>query len=70
MHLAGLDVLVIDVDHGNPRRMLFRFDRALDDPHLIFLQARPDGLRRLALPPIDGSVRLPRAAAPWESTGN
>jgi hypothetical protein len=67
VHLPGLDVEVLATDHGNPWRMRFRFERELEDPKLVFLEARPEGLRRLALPPIGQSVRLPRAALPWQA---
>jgi hypothetical protein len=69
VHLPGLDVEVLAADQGNPWRMRFRFERELEDPHLLFLQARIDGLHRLTLPPVGGSVRLPRAAVPWHVVG-
>jgi hypothetical protein len=66
VRLPGMDVQVLAVLDGNPWRLRFRFDRALDDPHLIWLHARPGGLRRFVLPREGETLRLPRAALPWD----
>jgi hypothetical protein len=65
VQLPGLAVEVLAVDSGNPWRLRFTFDRELEDPSLIWLQARPEGLRRFTPPRIGETLRLPRAALPW-----
>ena len=51
---------VLDDRDGKPTRVAFRFDRPLDDPALVFLVPRPEGLRRLSLPPVGLSIEIPR----------
>ena len=51
---------VLDDRDGKPTRVAFRFDRPLDDPSLVFLVPRPEGLRRLSLPPVGLSLEIPR----------
>lgn len=55
---------VLDDRDGKPTRVAFRFDRPLDDPSLVFLVARPEGLRRLTWPPVGETLDLPR----WSTT--
>lgn len=63
--LRGMRVDVLEARRGNPARMRFTFDAPLDPagPYLV-LVARPEGLRRLELPSVGASVRLPAAAVP------
>jgi hypothetical protein len=67
MRLPGMEIEVLAVQEGNPWRLRFVFDRALDDPHLVFLHARPGGLRRFTPPAVGATLRLPRAALPWDA---
>ena len=60
VQLPRMEVTVLAARDGNPYRLRVRFERELDDPRLLFLHARPDGLRRLALPP-PGERRCCRA---------
>jgi hypothetical protein len=62
--LRGMEVRVLAVRDGNPYLLRVRFDRQLEDPRLLFLHARPEGLRRLSLPAVGERVLLPRAAVP------
>jgi len=54
--LRGLDVEVLASIDGNPYRMRFVFDRSLDDPTLLLLQARRDGLVPLSPPAVGEHV--------------
>ncbi len=66
LRVPGMQIEILGVEaSGNPWRMRIRFDRALDDPHLIFLHARPDGMRRFQPPRPGQRLLLPRAALPW-----
>jgi len=62
--LRGMRIEVLSVQDGNPQRLRFQFDRALEDPTLYFLFAYPDGLRRLTLPKVGERALLPMAALP------
>jgi hypothetical protein len=67
VQLPGMEVLVVaTAQDGNPWRLHVRFERALDDPKLLWLHARPEGLRRIAPPRAGETLRLPRAATPWQ----
>jgi hypothetical protein len=62
--LPGVRINVLEARHGNPARVRYTFDTPLDAGGRAFLVARPDGLRRLELPPVGSTVRLPAAAVP------
>jgi hypothetical protein len=64
VRLRGMEVRVLAVHAGNPQRLRVRFDRPLEDPQLLFLHARPEGLRRLRLPALGERMLLPLAAVP------
>jgi hypothetical protein len=66
--LDGMRVSVLEARGGEPLRLRFAFDRSLDDPRLVFLHATPRGLRRIALPPVGGKLRLPPPAIPGPPT--
>jgi hypothetical protein len=51
---------VLEDRDGKPTRIAFRFDRPLDDPSLVFLVPKPEGLRRLTWPPVGVALELPR----------
>lgn len=57
---AGLFVARIVHDRGpqGPDAVQFVFDRALDDPSLVFLETGPTGLRPWTLPPVSRSSVL------------
>ena len=44
-------------DDEGPSAILFRFDRPLEDPSLLFLDATPRGLEAFAIPPV-GETRV------------
>jgi hypothetical protein len=58
--MPGLVVDVVRVHHGNPMHMRFRFDESVDDEGLWFLHSTLTGLRRLRMPAIGATLRLPR----------
>lgn len=64
VRLPAMEVEVLAARGGNPHRLLVRFARELDDPRLVFLHARPEGLRRFTPPEAGQSVLLPRPALP------
>jgi hypothetical protein len=64
--VGDMRVELVSVEQGNPQLVRVSFGRKLEDPSLLFLHAYPDGLRRLVLPAVGESLRLPRAALPWE----
>ena len=57
--LNGLTVHILDEQGGSPTRIEARFERSLDDPELWCLEWRDGALRRMTLPPVGGSVRIP-----------
>jgi hypothetical protein len=64
IQLAGMRVEVLEASGGEPARMRFVFERSLDDPAYVFLNATPTGLKRIAIPPVGGRLRLAPAAVP------
>jgi hypothetical protein len=54
--LPGLRIEVKSTDGHQPRRVRFTFDRPLEDHSLLWLEATPAGLRKLALP-APGEIR-------------
>jgi len=62
--LDGLEVEVLDALRGFPRRVRFTFDRNVDDPSMVFLEATPVGLKRFVVPRIGAAARLRRSAFP------
>jgi hypothetical protein len=67
VRLRGMEVQVLGARDGNPYRLRVRFDLPLDDRRLLFLHARPSGLRRFKPPGIGERLLLPRAATPWRT---
>jgi len=67
VRMRGMEVTVLAVQDGNPRWLRVRFDVQLEDPRLVFLHARPEGLRRFAPPRVGERMMLPRAAEPWQA---
>jgi hypothetical protein len=61
---GGLLVTVLQTRNGGASRMLFAFDRPLEDPSLVFLISSPRGLVRFAVPPVGGRVEIPLAPQP------
>lgn len=62
--LRGLSAEVLESSPWGPSRVRFRFDRALDDPSLVFLEMTADGVRRVTLPRIGGTRAIPGAPLP------
>jgi hypothetical protein len=62
--LKGMRVTVLEAPGGEPLHLRFEFERSLDDARMVFLHATPRGLRRVALPPVGGELRLAPPAAP------
>jgi hypothetical protein len=63
--LRGMHVDIIEARGGNPSRMRFTFDAPLEaSGRYLFLVAGPQGLRRLDLPRVGETVRLPMATVP------
>jgi hypothetical protein len=52
-----MQVEILAVTADNPYRLRFTFDRSLDDPRLLLLQASRDGVVPLQ-PPAIGEARL------------
>jgi hypothetical protein len=63
VRLTGMEVTVLAVGAQGPTRIGCRFDAPLEDPGYCFLSWRDQGLRRLVLPPVGGTVDLPREPA-------
>jgi hypothetical protein len=57
-------VEVLGTSGPDPFLMRFTFDRDLDDGSFVFLHPYPDRLRRVTLPAVGESVRLPGPAVP------
>lgn len=64
VELDGMRVTVLEAQDGEPLHLRFAFGRSLDDPRLVFLHATPRGMRRIAMPPVGGKLRLPPPAQP------
>ena len=58
VELDGMRVTVLEAFGGEPMKTRFEFDRSLDDAQIVLLHATPRGLRRVALPPVGGKLRL------------
>ena len=62
--LPGMTVRVVRTRDAKPQTLRVRFDRPLEDPGYVFLGAGEDGLRRVKLPALGQTLRVPRPAAP------
>lgn len=60
VNLPGLTVEVLGARRGQAWKLRYTFNRSLDDPRLRLMHQYPDGLRRVALPPVGETLRLPR----------
>ncbi|KIG16567.1 hypothetical protein DB30_04338 [Enhygromyxa salina] len=62
LEYPSLRVEILADDNGHPSRVLFRFDRSLDDPSFVFVVATKQGLQRWPVPARGGRnvVPLPR----------
>jgi hypothetical protein len=65
--LSGLRVEILAIHDGQPIQLRYRFDVALEDPSLLWLESTPTGLRRLALP-LPGQTRVVAAPAMPDAT--
>jgi hypothetical protein len=63
--LNGLSVRVLDEQDGAPTRIEARLDRPLDAPDLWCIEWRDGTLRKMTLPPVGGSVRIPYQRGPF-----
>ena len=59
VRLEGMTVRVLEEQDGAPIRIEARFDRSLDDPKVWCIEWRDGKLRKLTLPGIGESVRIP-----------
>jgi hypothetical protein len=64
IRLGTFSVEVLGTSGPDPFLMRFTFDRDLDDGSFVFLHPYPDRLRRVTLPAVGESVRLPGPAVP------
>ena len=58
--VSYMTATVLEDRAGRPTRVQLRFDRAVDDPSLVFLALSQGRLRRLALPPIGEEILVPQ----------
>lgn len=63
--LNGLTVRVLDEQDGAPTRIEARFERSLDAPDLWCLEWRDGALRKMTLPKVGESVRVPYRRGPF-----
>ena len=64
VELTGMTVEVTELTaDGRPAEAIFRFDRELEDPMLVWLRSRRDGLVPFVPPPVGTSVTLPSLLA-------
>lgn len=64
VELAGFSAEVLRADEGLPRQVRFRFPHSLDDPRYVFVEAAPNGLRRLHPPELGKRRVFERSAFP------
>ena len=64
IHLDGLSIIILSLRDGKPDAVRFTFPDALEDPQYLFVAATEHGIRRIQLPPVGGSLRLPIAELP------
>jgi hypothetical protein len=57
--LQGLEVRVLEAGDRGPIRVMFTFDKSLDDPSLVLLGMLEGRLQRVAPPPIGETLHLP-----------
>lgn len=62
---AGVHATILAVDEVGPTHVAFRFPRALDDPRYAVLAWVDSRLRRVELPPVGGSLRIPTSPGGW-----
>ena len=62
--LPGMTVRVTRTLEGKPQTLRVRFEHALEHPGYVFLGADEDGLRRVQLPALGETLRVPRPARP------
>jgi hypothetical protein len=56
--IDGFSATVREDRDGRPTRVAFRFDRALDDPSLVFLAVVDGGLRHISIPPLGTEISV------------
>jgi hypothetical protein len=61
---GGLLVTILETRGGGASRVLFSFDRPLEDPSLVFLISSARGMVRFYPPPVGGRVEIPLAPQP------
>ena len=62
--LRGMEATVLAAGTLGPSRIRFRFDRPLDDPSLTLLAWSAGRLRRVAPPPVGGTIVVPFGGEP------
>lgn len=58
--LRGMQVRVLELDHGAPSRVLFTFDRPVTDPSVLFVRSTPAGFVPVHLPAVHGALEFGR----------
>jgi hypothetical protein len=58
--LVGMQATVADVGRNGPTRVVFRFDRSLDDPTLVLLMWKDGRLQPVEAPAIGATLDVPR----------
>jgi hypothetical protein len=64
IRLDGLRITVLDAPGGEPTRLRVELDGSLDDPGIVFVHATPNGVARVALPPVGHRIRLAPPTTP------
>ena len=62
--LGGLKITVLDATDRHVHAIRVEADVSLDDPSLVFMLPRMDGLRRFPIPPIGKAAIVPEAVVP------
>ena len=68
VQLSSVRFQVVRMLAGFPHTLRLTFERSLDDPSQVFLQAVDGGLVRFAMPPVGQRAMLRRGAGPsWSA---
>jgi hypothetical protein len=62
--IDGLSIAIVSLRDGKPDTVRFTFAHKLEDPEYVFVASTARGIRRIALPPVGGTLSLPPAQLP------